>query len=136
MENSRPLPLNKDQKNTAGKLPISAEATTSWRAMLPARWCDAVEVPLYFEHHKEYEINARRSIGYDADDQPCFTAHNYTQTRLASDDDEEFYEVVAYAEQMAAWRMRDERWLIFRSITASQCTTARGFYSISPDMPR
>lgn len=107
-----------------------------WLKHLPEAWLGAIDSPLYFKRYSEYEISAERTVGYDADDQPCFTAHRYVLTRTASDDDEEFYEVVAYAEEMAAWRLRDERWLIFRSITTSPCNAPRGFYAVSPDMPR
>lgn len=111
-------------------------ASDDWLKHLPEAWLGAVEAPLYFKRYREYEISAERTLGYDADDHPCFTAHRYVLTRTASDDDEEFYEVVAYAEEMAAWRLRDERWLIFRSITTSPCNAPRVFYAVSPDMPR
>lgn len=107
-----------------------------WARHLPESWIDAVEMPLYFEHHSEYEINAQRAVGYDADDQPCFTAHRYQLTRLLSDDDEEFYEVVAYCEELAAWRLRDERWLVFHAHSSDNCAPRRGFYTLSHEMPR
>jgi hypothetical protein len=57
-------------------------------------------------------------------------------TSLASDDDEDFYEGVTSSEKMAAWRLRDDRWRVFRLITLSDCGTPRGFYTVSPNMPR
>lgn len=107
-----------------------------WKTHLPEEWRETVEVPLHFRHFAEYEINARRSLGYDADDRPCYTAHSYVLTRLTTDDDEEFYESIAYAEEVAAWRLRDERWLVFRKIDTGAGSQQRGFYAISPDMPR
>lgn len=106
-----------------------------WKKFLPCAWLDAVDAPLYFERHVEYEMNAERVIGRDADDRPCYTAHHFDLTRLASDDDEDFYEVVSYSEAMAAWRLRDGRWLIFRSIQKLHCKDTRSFYTISPEMP-
>uniref|UniRef100_Q47G01 Uncharacterized protein n=1 Tax=Dechloromonas aromatica (strain RCB) TaxID=159087 RepID=Q47G01_DECAR len=112
------------------------ETSEDWQKHLPEAWLAAIEPPLYFRHYSEYEIFAERSVGYDADDCPCFTTHQFILTSMASDDDEEFYEVVTYAEEMSAWRLRDERWLIFRTITTSTCNAPRGFYAVSPDMPR
>lgn len=111
-------------------------ASRDWDRHLPESWIDAVEIPLYFEHYSEYEINAQRSVGYDADDQPCFTTHRFQLTRPVSDDDEEFYEIVAYSEEMVAWRLRDERWLVFRTSSTDNCSLPRSFYSFSQDMPR
>lgn len=113
-----------------------SQNTPDWLAHLPAEWIDAVDVPLYFEQYSEYEINAKRAIGYDADNKRCFTTHRYILTSLASDDDEEFYELVTYAEEMAAWRLRDERWLVYRCISTHNCNQSRSFYALSPDMPR
>lgn len=107
-----------------------------WIRHLPDGWQDAIEAPLYFEHYSEYEISAERSVGYDADNRPCFTAHRVLLTSLASDDDEEFYEIVTYSEELAAWRLRDERWLVYRAISTGNCNQSRGFYTFSPDMPR
>lgn len=107
-----------------------------WAKHLPEGWLRAVDRPLYFKQYSEYEIDAQRTLGYDADDQPCFTAHRVQLTSLASDDDEEFYEVVSYSEEMAAWRLRDERWLVYRTINTNTCNASRGFYAINPEIPR
>lgn len=125
LENLRPSRKNRDR-----------DASGDWDRHLPESRIDAVEIPLHFEHYSEYEINARRSVGYDADDQPCFTTHRFLLTRPVSDDDEEFYEIVAYSEEMAAWRLRDERWLVFRTSCTDNGRLPRSFYSFSQDMPR
>jgi hypothetical protein len=108
----------------------------AWLEHLPDEWLDAVEAPLYFEQYSEYEINAERAVGYDADDRPCFATHRFLLTSLVSDDDDAFYEVVAYAEEMVAWRMRDERWLVYRRNSANQGGQPRSFYAFSNAMPR
>jgi len=112
------------------------ENEPAWLEHLPDEWLEAIEVPLYFEQYSEYEINAERAVGYDADDRPCFATHRFLLTSLVSDDDEEFYEVVAYAEEMVAWRMRDERWLVYRRNSANQGGQPRSFYAFSAEMPR
>jgi hypothetical protein len=122
-------------RSTTGKA-CQDNSSDDWLRHLPEAWLDAIEPPLYVKRYTEYEICAERSVGYDEDDTPCFTTHHYMLTSIASDDDEEFYEIVTYAEEMAAWRLRDDRWLIFRNITTSPCNAPRGFYAISPDMPR
>ncbi|WP_051295480.1 hypothetical protein [Azonexus hydrophilus] len=103
---------------------------------MPRKWQDAVDAPLYFHHYREYEIDAQRTVGYDEDDRPCFIAHEVILTRLSSDDDEEFYETVSYAESMNAWRLHDDRWLVLRSTQPTPCTRNGVFYAIHQDMPR
>lgn len=112
------------------------ESSDDWLKHLPEAWLGAIDQPLYFRHYSEYEICAERSVGYDAEGKPCFTAHQFILTSTAAGDDEAPCEVVTYAEEMAAWRLRDERWLIFRTATTSPCNPPRGFYALSPDMPR
>ena len=112
------------------------ENEPAWLEHLPDEWLDAIEAPLYFEQYSEYEINAERAVGYDADDRPCFATHRFLLTELVTDDDDEFYEVVAYAEEMAAGRMRDERWLVYRRNSAHQGGQPRSFYAFSSAMPR
>lgn len=116
--------------------PSQEEAFEDWQKHLPEAWLGAIDQPMHFKRCSEYEICGERSIGYDADDKPCFTAHQFMLTSVASDDDETLHEVVTYAEEMAAWRLCDQRWLIFRTITTAPCNAPRGFYAISPDMPR
>src|SRR6185369_16291931 len=107
-----------------------------WTRHLPEGWRETVDAPLHFKRYREYEMRAERTVGYDGDDEACFTAHRFQLTSLASDDDEEFFEIVTYAEEMAAWRLRDERWLIYRAISTNGGNAARSFYAFSSDMPR
>ncbi len=113
-----------------------ASEDIDWRARLPPNWRDAVDAPLYFRHYREYEIDAQRTVGYDEDDRPCFVAHEVFLTRLSSDDDEEFYESIAYADSMSAWRLHDGRWLVLRITQPGGCAIDGGFYAISPEIPR
>jgi hypothetical protein len=115
---------------------VEIRLARSWNRLLPTDWADQVETPLRFAHYSEYEIAAERTVGFDADDQPCFTAYRFMLTSTASDDDEEFYQVVTHSEEMAAWRLRDERWLVFRKAGTKHCNPPRGFYSFSQKMPR
>lgn len=107
-----------------------------WLRHLPKKWRDAVDAPLYFHHYREYEIAARRTVGYDEDDHPCFITHEVILTRLSSDDDEEYYEAVTYRENMNAWRLRDGRWLVLRNTQPESCSRNGGFHAIHNDMPR
>jgi hypothetical protein len=126
-------PFNKAPQRQAAK---HASNEVDWRFRLPEKWRDAVDVPLYFHHYREYEIAARRTVGYDEDERPCFIAHEVILTRLSSDDDEEYYEVVTYREDMNAWRLRDGRWLVLRSTQSEPCSRNGGFYAIHQEMPR
>jgi hypothetical protein len=108
---------------------------TSWRTDLPIEWQDAVIAPLALETYRDYEMAAERVIGRNEDDEPCYCASRFIVTETRSDDDEEFYQVAAYAESLSAWRMRDGRWLIHRLITRDG-ERGSGFYSFGDRMPR
>ena len=108
-----------------------------WQKALPAEWRTAAVSPLHFSTYREYEMPASRTLGYDEDGTPCYYHHVYILGALHSDDDEEFYETVAYGEEVEAWRLRDERWLIWRIVHEEErCSGNRGFYSFSEKMPR
>ena len=114
-----------------------SNTTPDWLLFLPDEWRDMVIEPLDFQQHREYEMAAMRSFGYDVDGLTCYYAHSYALNESRTDDDEDFYEVVAYGESVHAWRLRDERWLTFRVVyTGGDCTRNRGFYSFSPQAPR
>jgi hypothetical protein len=109
--------------------------SNSWRTDLPRKWQDAVIVPLALEIHRDYEMAAERIVGRDEDDAACYCASRFIVTETRSDDDEEFYQIAAYAESLSAWRMRDGRWLIHRIITC-EGERGSGVYSFGDRMPR
>ncbi|MGB4672857.1 MAG: hypothetical protein WBH99_02785 [Azovibrio sp.] len=109
----------------------------SWQEHLPQDWRELVVAPLDLRRYQDYELAAHRVVGYDADGKPCYTAHRFSLAEPRSDDGEEFYTVLAYGEELAAWRLRDERWLVWREVRAEEtCEQARSFYCLSQDMPR
>jgi len=114
----------------------TAEQEIEWRQHLPVEWRDSVVAPLDFKTHQEYEMAARRSFGYDGEGQACYYAHRYALDASRTDDDEDFYRVVAYGEAVLAWRLRDDRWLVYRRIyTGEENALGRAFYSFSDRPP-
>lgn len=111
------------------------QPAVAWRRDLPKQWHRQVVAPLLIERFRDYEMAAERSIGRDEDDQPCYCAARFLVTDLRSDDDEEYYQVAAYAESLTAWRLRDGRWLIHRLISR-EGEGGSGFYTIGDRMPR
>ncbi|MBU1364218.1 MAG: hypothetical protein KKE51_10390 [Gammaproteobacteria bacterium] len=105
-----------------------------WQEDLPAEWLNAIDPPLYYAHYREYEISAERAVGYDADDKPCFTCHRFLLTQGSTG--ETAQPVVTFSERMAAWRLRDERWLVFRRNSANHGSEPASFYAFSSTMPR
>lgn len=113
------------------------ERTPDWAGALPAEWRAAAIAPLQFAMHQEYEMPASRTLGYDADGAACYYRHTFLLDTVRSDDDEEFYQAFVYGEEIEAWRLRDERWLVWRRVRREEdCSEARGFYSFSESMPR
>ena len=112
-------------------------SNVDWAALLPAEWRDQAIAPQEFDTYRDYEMTAERTLGRDDDAHPCYCAFRFQLTEPRSDDDEEFYAVVAYAEAVTAWRLRDGRWLIHRLVArGDSCEQARGFYSFSETMPQ
>ncbi|HEX8989556.1 MAG TPA: hypothetical protein VF816_16485 [Rhodocyclaceae bacterium] len=94
-------------------------------------------VPLELTLHRDYEADATRTVGMDEDGMPCYTAHRFVLGETRSDDDDEFYSIVAYAESLEAWRLRDGRWLIRRIVVREgEVERGRAFYSFGEAMPR
>lgn len=128
--------MHLQQTDHQHRLADDNDAAIDWLRLLPAEWRDAVDPPLYFRRYREYEMLAERTIGYDEDARACFITHQFTLTRLMSDDDEEFYETVALAEEMTAWRLHDGRWLVLRNTQTDPGSKNGDFYAIHPDAPR
>lgn len=121
----------------AGTSRLPARRDPDWRHALPAEWHAAAIAPISFAVHREYEMPASRTFGYDAEGTPCYYRHAFVLAAPRSDDDEEFYEAVVYGEEVEAWRLRDERWLVWRIVRRDEdCREPRGFYSFSERMPR
>lgn len=111
-------------------------AAVDWRDDLPMAWRLHVIAPLDLECHKEYEMHAMRCLGRDEDGAICFYAHDYAIPALRSDDDETFYTVVDFGEQVRAWRLRDGRWLRYRvAVRHDDPASSRGVYTFGEDPP-
>lgn len=113
------------------------EAAIRWSEGLPAEWREQVVAPLYFDHYKEYLVKAARILGRDEDDQPCYCAYCYVLEKEPDPARPGRCRELTYAETVRAWRLRDGRWLIHRVIIRhGEQSKARGFFSLSPCMPR
>lgn len=109
----------------------------AWTDKLPSKWRPMIVAPLVFHCHTEYEITASRTLGEDEDGRRCYYAHDYLLVGERSDDGEDFYRAVDYGEKVCAWRLRDERWLIYREvITRDDVAPGRSFYNFATECPR
>lgn len=115
----------------------SRDCLPDWLSGLPAAWRDRVVAPGTFRVFREYEVPARRLIGYDEQGQPCYCVYDYRLIDLRSDDDEEFYQALAYGESVTAWRLNDARWLVHRCVEALGEEGGRDSdFSVEEWMPR
>lgn len=129
---STPGPLQ--ESTCQSRRPRPAEPT-AWQTDLPSEWRAMVIAPLALTTYRDFEMAAERVVGRDEDDQPCYCASRFIVAETRSDDDEEYYQVAAYAESLSAWRLRDGRWLIHRFIMRDG-ERGIGFYSFAERMPR
>lgn len=105
-----------------------------WRQELPPFWSELAVEPVSFDVFREYEMPAERTVGRDENDEPCFCASRYLLTQLVCDEEDMFFEMPVYAETLAAWRLRDRRWLVLRKVAAFAEKT-RSSLSFSGSMP-
>lgn len=108
-----------------------------WEARLPAEWRRLVVPPESFRVYREFEIPARRVLGYSAAGDICFCAHDFRLTALRSDDDEDFYESLDYSESVSSWRLGDGRWLVRRTVAPLGGDEGRiASVGVEDEMPR
>ena len=109
-------------------------ADVPWDDLLPPDWRELAVVPEVFDTFRDYEVAADRTVGRDGDCEPCYYAHCYAIHEARSDDDEEYYQVAVYREDMVAWRLRDGRWLAWRKVSGEDAR-GRPFFSIGEQSP-
>jgi hypothetical protein len=102
-----------------------------WGERLPQLWRSLTVAPLWVDVNRDQEAGAERWMGYDEEEQPCYCRYRF-QLPVGSLIGEQLYR-----EDLAAWRMRDGRWLIHRVITSqADGVTSYAFYAFSESMPR
>jgi hypothetical protein len=116
---------------------VAGACRPSWHRELCPIWIDLVVPPRSFRVFSDHEVAARRVVGHDGNDIPCFQAYDYRRLDIRSDDDEEYYLAVAYSESLSAWRLRDGRWLVYRRVEPlGEEDAATCALSIDERMPR
>jgi hypothetical protein len=101
-----------ETKEPQGRLGLACRP--HWEALLPDAWRGEAVAPSSFRVHREHEMPARQVFGLGPDGTTCFYAYDYRLVELRSDDDEELYGALAYADSLRAWRLHDGRWLVHR----------------------
>lgn len=120
-----------------GERGLARECRPSWLEDLCPIWIDLVVPPRSFRVFRDHEIAARRVVGHDGGDIPCFHAYDYRLLDVRSDDDEEYYLAVSYSESVSAWRLSDGRWLVHRRVEPlGEEDAAISATSIDERMPR
>ncbi len=105
-----------------------------WEKYLPEAWRNTVALPRYIKRFREYEVEAERSVGYDANDQPCFISHMIsTQEDAGQEFDIEALQCKSH--EIYAWRLGNRGWLAYR-VTSSIGQLPRGMYEFCAEMPR
>ncbi len=104
-----------------------------WAARLPMLWRSLTVGPLWVDVNRDADAGAERWVGYDEEEQPCYCRYRFQVPIGSINHSSEGL----YSEDLAAWRMRDGRWLIHRVINChAESKTAYAFYAFSESMPR
>ncbi len=114
----------------------TATPSQAWHHRLPPAWREMVVAPLAFEVFRDADLAAERCFGYDSERRRCYYAHRFRIDTPRSDDGEEFYAAILHDEAVAAWRLRDGRWLIHRIVRTDEHGEGQAFYCFSDTMPR
>lgn len=109
-----------------------------WKTDLPEDLCIAVAQPHRFEYFEEPSAHAEKMLGYDKSGLCCYYRHAYALTRDVLDDEDNFYEEVAYREIVTAWLLENGQWLCCKSIkTGVGCSTVSApRYELAHSRPR
>ncbi|TAK98067.1 MAG: hypothetical protein EPO09_02860 [Aquabacterium sp.] len=105
----------------------------NWSDRVPTLWKDLTIGPLWVDVNRDPESGAERWMGYDEDEQPCYCRYRFEVAMGTLNNEGNGL----YREDLAAWRMRDGRWLIHRIIhSQADEKAAYAFYAFSESMPR
>jgi hypothetical protein len=112
-------------------------AHPDWQRTLPAQWLTEAITPVRFTVHSDYEMPASRTLGYDIKGLACYYRHAFVLGETRLDDDEDFYTAIVHGEEVQAWRLRSEQWLVWSVIRKEgDCLGHGGHYRLSQRMPR
>jgi hypothetical protein len=123
-----------DKAEMRGKRASYLAREVNWAERVPQLWRSLTIGPLWVDVNRDQEVEAERWVGYDEDEQPCYCRYQFQVPigRVGGSRGEQVYK-----EDLAAWRMRDDRWLIHRVITCqADGVTSYSFYAFSESMPR
>ena len=114
-----------------------ASMPIDWESDVPWYMKDMVVAPFEFTVHQDYEILADRTVGNDLQNEACYCAYRYVETRLQSEDDDVVYVAPVYAQTISSWRMLNGYWLVLTK-TYLEFDTGKfqSAITISKAMPR
>lgn len=120
---------------------VELEPLPGWVLDLPDEYRAEATAPQRYESFAEEESpRACKVLGYDHNGECCYYLHRYALTRVAVDDEDNFYEEEAYFEEVKAWRLAGGAWLR-RTVQAGQAgdcrdRSLRSGYAVVPGRPR
>lgn len=108
-----------------------------WSARLPLLWRSLTIGPLWVDVNRDLDVGAERWVGYDEEEQPCYCRYCFQIDIGSVAGGVPSGREPGYREDLAAWRMRDGRWLIHRVIHChADDRQSYAFYAFSERMPR
>lgn len=120
-----------DKASRQAKRAAHLGVDVNWAARVPVLWRSLTIGPLWIDVYRDKDTQAERWIGYDEEEQPCFCRHAF-QLDIGA-----LAGKAGYMEDLMAWRMRDDRWLIHRIIKChADGRRSYAFYSFAETMPR
>lgn len=116
-----------DERGRSAKRASHLAREVDWVERVPLLWRSLITGPLWVDVFRDQQAGAERWVGYDEDEDPCYCRYRFQVGGGTQQ----------HREDLAAWRLRDGRWLIHRII---QCQADGGaaylFYAFSEHMPR
>jgi len=109
----------------------------NWAERVPQLWRGLTIGPLWVDVNRDADAGAERWVGYDEEEAPCYCRYRFQVDIGSLAGDALRQGRPGYSEDLAAWRMRDGRWLIHRIINChADAGTSYAFYAFSESMPR
>jgi hypothetical protein len=110
-----------------------------WSTRVPQLWRGLTIGPIWVDVNRDLDAGAERWMGYDEEESPCYCRYRFEVDIGSLAESAQAGQVPrpGYVEDLAAWRMRDGRWLIHRIIMChADGRKSYDFYAFSESMPR
>jgi hypothetical protein len=106
----------------------------TWMEQLPTEFTARVVAPVRFEYHVDSSAHAERIIGFDANNNKCYSLHAFMLIEEGFDIEEMPIRIETYYERVVAWSLQDGQWLRIKSYSDRLDRCSRKLTTLPPEL--